>query len=165
MDDLLQRYQRIPDQTLSQTPRLDHNGRGEVLNLSKMTADDMAYAHWVLEKAGGTGALRQPYQQVKHRNLYKQYLRQQGKTEAEIADAVEGQVATHFLDMVAGGNPSVFSTDAKGNPVLGDSEVNSYIGNQWTQKGRAASLRKEGEHMRRNGTALQKMNVELKLCE
>jgi len=132
---------------------------------SKMTADDMAYAHWVLEKAGGTGALRQSYQQTKHRNLYKQYLRQQGKTESEIDDAVEGQAATHFLDMVAGGNPSVFSTDPKGNPVLGDSEVNSYIGNQWTQKGRAASLRTEAENMRRNGTALQKMNVELRLCE
>ncbi|WP_172716865.1 PAAR-like domain-containing protein [Neorhizobium sp. T6_25] len=132
---------------------------------NNMTADDMAYSHWVLDKAGGTEALRQPYLQQKHRNLYKQYLRSQGQTEAQIADAVEGKAATHFLDMIAGGNPAIFSTDAAGNPVLGDSEVNSYIGNQWTQKSRAASLKEEAEQMRNSGRSGEKMNVELKVCE
>ena len=124
----------------------------------------MAYAHWVLDRAGGTAALRQPYAQTKQRNQYKQYLRQQGKSEADIAKALEGQAATHFLDMVAGGNPKIFSRDAQGNPILGDSDVNSYIGNQWTQKGRAASIRTEAEHMRRSGKASEFMRVELKLC-
>ncbi|WP_018238730.1 PAAR-like domain-containing protein [Ensifer sp. BR816] len=129
-----------------------------------MTADDMAYAHWVLEKAGGTGPLRQPYLQQKHRAWYKSYLREQGKTEAEIAEMTGGMAATHFLDMVAGGNPAIFSTDAAGNPVLGDTEVNSDVGNQWTQKGRAASLREEAEQMRKDGRARDKMRVVLKPC-
>jgi hypothetical protein len=129
-----------------------------------MTADDMAYAHWVLEKAGGTGPLRQPYLQQKHRAWYKSYLREQGKTEAEITEMTAGTAATHFLDMVAGGNPAIFSTDAAGNPVLGDTDVNSDVGNQWTQRGRAASLREEAERMRKEGRAGEKMRVVLKPC-
>ncbi|WFR98765.1 polymorphic toxin type 15 domain-containing protein [Rhizobium tumorigenes] len=135
-------------------------------NINKnMSADDMGYAHWVMEKAGGTNPLRQPYLQQKHRNLYKQYLRSQGKTEADIANAVEGKAATHFLDMVAGGDPAKFSVDPSGNPILGDTEINSYIGNQWTQKGRAASLRQEAEQMRKTGLAGERMHVNLKPCD
>lgn len=129
-----------------------------------MTADDMAYAHWVLEKAGGTSALRQPNLQRRHRSAYKDYLREQGKSEAEIAEATAGMAATHFLDMIAGGDPAVFSTDAAGNPVLGDTEINSYVGNQWTKKGRADSLREEAERMRREGRAGEKMKVDLRPC-
>lgn len=131
---------------------------------TKMTADDMAYAHWVLEKAGGTAALRRSHLQQKHRNLYKEYLASQGKSAEEIKSAVEGKAATHFLDMVAGGNPAIFSTDAKGNPVLGDSEINSYIGNQWTQKGRADSLKQEADRMRKSGRSGDLMSVDLRHC-
>lgn len=93
-----------------------------------------------------------------------EYLESQGKTPSEIAEAVAGQHPTHFLDMVAGGHPTVFSRDAAGNPVLGAGDVNSHIGNQWTQDGRAASLREEAEEMRRAGRPGDKMNVELKPC-
>ncbi|WP_164547477.1 MULTISPECIES: PAAR-like domain-containing protein [unclassified Bosea (in: a-proteobacteria)] len=131
----------------------------------RMTADDMAYAHWVLEKAQGTKLLRQPYLQQQHRAAYKRYLSGQGLSKEQIEAKTAGMAATHFLDMVAGGNPAVFSKDAAGNPVLGDSEVNSYIGNQWTQKGRAASLKEEAEHMRKEGRSGEKMKVNLRPCD
>jgi hypothetical protein len=132
---------------------------------NKMTADDMAYAHWVLEKAGGTDALRRPHLQQAHRNAYKAHLREQGKSAAEIDEMTKGTAATHFLDMVAGGDPAVFSTDAAGKPVLGDTGVNSDIGGQWTRQGRAASLREEAERMRRGGEANKRMHVELRPCK
>ncbi|MGM4984528.1 MULTISPECIES: PAAR-like domain-containing protein [Rhizobium] len=137
----------------------------QMKTINDMTADDMAYSHWVLDKAGGTDALRQPYAQTQHRNEYKQMLKDKGWSDVDIKNHMQGLHATHFLDMVAGGNPTVFSRDAAGNPILGAGDVNSHIGSSWTQKGRAASLGEEAERMRRSGRAAEKMHVELKRCK
>jgi len=130
-----------------------------------MTADDMSYAHWVLEKAGGTSKLRVPSAQVAHRDAYKRTLLDSGISKAEVAKRMSSRHATHFLDMIAGGNPTEFSTDAKGNPILGKGDVNSHIGGEWTRKGRAESLRDEAANMRKAGHSSRKMNVELKRCK
>jgi len=136
----------------------------QMKTINSMTADDMAYAHWVLDKAEGTDALRQPYAQTQHRNEYKQMLKDNGWSDADIKKHMQGLHATHFLDMVAGGNPTVFSRDAAGNPILGAGDVNSHIGSSWTQKGRAASLGEEAERMRRSGRAAENMHVILERC-
>lgn len=137
----------------------------QMKTINNMTADDMAYAHWVLDKAGGTDALRQPYAQTQHRNEYKQMLKDKGWSDVDIKKHMQGLHATHFLDMVAGGNPTIFSRDAAGNPILGAGDANSHIGSSWTQKGRASSLAEEAERMRRSGRATEKMHVDLKRCK
>jgi hypothetical protein len=143
----------------------DRQLQEQMATINNMTADDMSYAHWVLDKAGGTQPLRDPNAQVRHRTAYRRMLEKQGWSREDVSRHMEGLHATHFLDMIAGGNPTVFSTDAAGNPVLGAGDVNSDIGNRWTKGGRAASLREEAERMRREGRAAEKMSVELKRCK
>ncbi len=136
----------------------------QMRTINNMTGDDMAYAHWVLDRAGGTANLRVPSAQRAHRIEYAEHLADQGLSQAQIAARMSGQHATHFLDMVAGGHPTVFSRDGAGNPLLGDGNVNSDIGNRWTLQGRAASLGEEAERMRSQGRGAERMNVELKRC-
>jgi len=64
--------------------------------------------------------------------------------------------ATHFLDMVAGGDPSKVG--------IGGAAANQEIGRQWIRDGRAQSLKDEAANMRAKGLNGKQMNVELKRC-
>ncbi|MDO5612455.1 MAG: polymorphic toxin type 15 domain-containing protein [Paracoccus sp. (in: a-proteobacteria)] len=137
--------------------------------INNMTADDMGYAHWVLnrmrEEGLTTDALRDKTAQSRHRKDYRRHLQdKEGISRSKARSRMRGLHATHFLDMVAGGDPRYFSHDAQGNPVLGGGPENSHIGNQWTHGGRADSLGQEAERMRRSGRAGEKMQVELRRC-
>ncbi|MFS4439333.1 PAAR-like domain-containing protein [Paracoccaceae bacterium GXU_MW_L88] len=138
---------------------LDRQLAEQTAAIKNMTADDMAYAHWVLERAGGTKKLRQPSAQRKARLEYREkYVRDNPNlTNAQVDEHMSGLHATHWLDMVAGGDPSAISG-------LGGGEVNSHIGRQWTQDGRAQALKEQADAMRAAGRSHEKMDVELKRC-
>lgn len=143
----------------------DRQLKEQMQTINRMTADDMEYAHWVLERAGGTKALRQPGAQKRHRENYEKYLSRQGWTNQEIQGHMAGLHATHFLDMIAGGDPVSFSIDKNGNPILGNGAVNSDIGNRWKLNNRAQSLREEAGRMRKSGRSGETMNVSLRRCK
>lgn len=102
--------------------------------INAMTADDMAYAMWVRDAAGGTKKLRDVTKQAQHRDDYKNFLEKAGWKEGEIDKHTKNLQATHMLDIVAGGDPLSFSRDAAGNPILGHGDVNEQIGREWIRK-------------------------------
>jgi hypothetical protein len=124
--------------------------------INNMTADEMGYAHWVLEKAGTTRLLRDQQAQRVAREEYRQMLVSQGKSRAEIRRIMDSVNATHYLDMVAGGDPSRVG--------IGGADVNQEIGRQWIRNGRADAIRQEAQRMRAAGRSQEKMNVELSIC-
>ena len=140
--------------------------------INKMTADDMAYAHHMLDLAraekerlqdlgqwkGGsfTDLLRNNSAQTNARNLYRDQLRQQGYSRAQIREMMGRVHATHYLDIIAGGAP-----DRVG---IGGAAENSGIGRSWPRDGRAEGIGEEARWMRRNGLSGQKMNVRLRVC-
>ena len=127
--------------------------------INNMSADDMAYAHWVLGRAGTTARLRRPEVQRQARQAYQAnfQLRNPQATPAQVAAHMAGLHATHWLEMIAGGDPASISG-------MGAGDVNSEIGRQWTRNGRASRLRDEAQKMREEGRASEKMNVELAIC-
>ena len=67
-----------------------------------------------------------------------------------------GVDATHFLDIVAGGDPSSVG--------IGGSAENRGIGRQWIREGRAEGLGQAARGMRQDGLADRRMNVNLEMC-
>ncbi|NJM83035.1 MAG: hypothetical protein HC844_11535 [Tabrizicola sp.] len=141
--------------------------------IRKMTVDDLAYAHLVLDQAeiqwrakgkkgSSTDLLRDKDAQDAVRTKYKELLRRRGKTDAQIAQMLSDRDATHFLDMIAGGHPSSLG--------IGNSTANRSIGPQWNAAGssgnkRADQLRNEVKEMRAKGLHDQTMNhIVLKAC-
>ncbi|MEO9338555.1 polymorphic toxin type 15 domain-containing protein [Mesorhizobium sp. SB112] len=124
--------------------------------INNMTADEMAYAHWVLEKAGTTRLVRDQGAQRQARNNYRRMLERQNKSDAEIEAIMNSVNATHFLDIVAGGDPSRVG--------IGGADANQEIGRQWIRDNRTQTLRDAAEKMRQEGRAGEKMNVELSIC-
>ncbi len=141
--------------------------------INSMTADDMEYGHTVLDHAreawrqqGGKGSftnlLRDGKAQTAARNEHKLILEESGLSKSQIQDIMSGLDATHFLDIIAGGDPS--------NVGMGGSAENQRIGPAWThtntQSGlsRAQMLRNEAIDMRSGGLHNQKMNVGLSAC-
>ncbi len=124
--------------------------------IRNMTADEMGYAQWVLRTAGSTRYLRDKAAQERARQTYMRELRAQGKSASEIKTIMDEMNATHFLDMVAGGDPSSLG--------MGKADVNQEIGRQWIRDGRVQALRDEAEKMRKEGRGDEKMNVTLEVC-
>jgi hypothetical protein len=135
--------------------------------INKMSADEMAYAHTALDQAreawtkGGkkgsfTNLLRDSKAQTAARDDFRKSLEGLNYTETQINQAMSSVNATHFLDIIAGGNPSDLG--------IGGAAENQRIGPMWTQKGRAESLREEANLLRKDGKSGHKMNVELKIC-
>ena len=135
--------------------------------IRNMTADDMAYAHTVLDhareawsgsgkKGSFTNLLRDGKAQEAARADFEASLREAGYSRAEIREQMASVNATHYLDIIAGGDPRELG--------IGGGAENQRIGPMWTQEGRAESLRAEANHMRRNGRADQLMDIELNIC-
>jgi hypothetical protein len=135
--------------------------------IGKMTADEMAYAHTVLDhardawaqsgrKGSFTNLLRDGKAQEAARAEFEGSLREQGLSRAEIREQMASVNATHYLDIIAGGDPSDLG--------IGGGAENQRIGPMWTQEGRAESLRAEANRLRAEGHAGQLMNVDLKIC-
>jgi hypothetical protein len=124
--------------------------------INNMTADEMGYANWVLRTAGTTRLLRDRAAQEAKRREYQQDLIAQGYSGRRLRQAMADVNATHFLDIVAGGDPSRVG--------IGGADVNQEIGRQWIQDGRVQQLRDEAEKMRREGRSQEKMNVSLEIC-
>jgi hypothetical protein len=136
--------------------------------------DDMAYAHAVLDPAqahwranGGKGSFTDLLRAKKARDRaqikQREQLRSQGLSKSEVDEIMSGLDATHYLDIIAGGNPSALG--------VGGSRENQRIGPAWahtnTPSGtsRADQLRSTAEDMRRNGLSGQKMDhVRLRAC-
>jgi hypothetical protein len=135
--------------------------------INKMTADEMAYAHTALDQAreawdasgkkgSFTNLLRDGKAQEAARADFEASLRQAGYSRAEIKEKMSAVNATHYLDIIAGGDPRELG--------IGGGAENQRIGPMWSQKGRAESLRQAANEMRSGGRASQVMNVELKIC-
>ena len=141
--------------------------------INQMTADDMAYAHNVLDHArteharqvaagqrprgsSFTDLLRDNGAQRAARQSYALDLENQGFDDDEIAEIMGGVDATHFLDIVAGGDPSSVG--------IGGSAENRGIGRQWIREGRAEGLGQAARGMRQDGLADRRMNVNLERC-
>jgi Novel toxin 15 len=145
----------------------------QAATINQMTVDDMADAHSVLGQARTEHArqvaaeLRSPTSsftdllpdgsaQVAARDAYEEDLRRQGLGRAAIRERMSAVNATHYLDIVAGGNPSRVG-------IRGGAE-NQGIGRQWPQSGRAAGLGTEAGIQRRQGYGNRRMNVRLERC-
>ncbi|OWV81851.1 hypothetical protein ATY77_00970 [Rhizobium sp. R634] len=135
--------------------------------INKMTADDMAYAHKVLDhareawEASGkkgpfTNLLRDGKAQDAVRADYRRSLESAGLSEADIEEEMSRVNATHYLDMIAGGDPADLG--------IGGGAENQRIGPMWAQKGRAESVKEMANKMRSEGKAGSLMDVELKIC-
>lgn len=133
--------------------------------INKMTADDMAYAHTVLDKAretwgdrkgSFTNLLRDSKAQDAARSQYEDSLRAAGYSASEIGRAMSSVNATHYLDIIAGGDPSSVG--------IGGGAENQRIGPMWTQRGRADLMKQEANRLRASGQADKLMKVELKIC-
>jgi Novel toxin 15 len=86
----------------------------------------------------------------------------QGYSRDEISDALSNVNATHYLDMIAGGDPSAAG--------IGGGAENRAIGSVWNQTGegsmsRADVLANEANAMRDAGLHDQNMYVSLRPCE
>ncbi len=145
----------------------------QMATINQMTVDDMAYAHWVLEQArteharqvaaglrppgsSFTDLLRDGTAQSDAREEFRQSLLDQGLGQAEIRDRMNAVNATHFLDIVAGGNPSLVG--------IGGAVENQGIGGQWPRGGRALGLGSEAGTLHREGFGSSRMNVRLERC-
>lgn len=140
--------------------------------INRMTADEMAYAHNVLDQAraekarqvaagtwsGGsfTDLLRDGSAQRRARAEFAEELDAQGYSDSQIEEIMGDVNATHFLDIIAGGDPS--------NVGIGGAAENQGIGRQWPQGSRSAGLGQAAHGMRENGLANARMNVRLEIC-
>jgi len=151
----------------------DRQLREQQDTINNMTADDMAYAHTMLDharqswresgrKGSFTNLLRDPAAQTQARRQYKKVLQGQGLSDRQIDTIMSNLDATHFLDLIAGGNPS--------NVGMGGSAENRRIGPAWTHTNtstgvsRADMLKNEAHAMRASGRSNHKMNVGLSSC-
>jgi hypothetical protein len=133
--------------------------------INSMTADDMAYAHAVLDRArqqwgdrpgSFTNLLRDGKAQEAVRADYRRSLEAAGVSEEDIVAEMGRVNATHYLDIIAGGDPTALG--------IGGGAENQRIGPMWTQHGRADSLKETANAMRAAGRAGDMMDVELKIC-
>lgn len=141
--------------------------------INNMTADDVAYAHAVLDQArrtwresGQKGSFTKLIRgngqaQRAAREQYAQQLEASGLAEDAIEEIMSGLDATHYLDIIAGGDPD--------HVGMGGSNENQRIGPAWAQANtltgvsRADQLRNEADAMRAAGLHDQKMR-HVKLC-
>lgn len=145
----------------------------QMAEINSMTADDMAYAHYVLDQARAeharqvaqglrpkgssfTDLLRDGGAQRKARNYYEEELIRDGLTEGQIEEKMAQVNATHFLDIIAGGDPKKVG--------IGGAAANQAIGRQWIQGGRASGLGTAAQGMRQDGLAGSHMDVNLVRC-
>ena len=138
-----------------------------------MTVDEMAYSHGVLAQARAeharqvaaglrsangsfTDLLRDGAAQSDARALFEQSLCAQGLGRAEMRERMAAVNETHYLDIIAGGNPSSVG--------IGGAAENQGIERQWPQDRRAAGLGAEADALHRGGFGSSKMNVSLQRC-
>jgi hypothetical protein len=74
----------------------------------------------------------------------------------EIKKIMSSVNATHYLDIIAGGDLSSVG--------IGGAVENQRIGPMWTQNGRVEELRQEAARMRAAGQADKLMQVTLRIC-
>ncbi len=143
--------------------------------INSMSADDLGYAHAVLDPArmtwreqGGKGSFTKLIRgngkaQTAARARYAAQLKKSGLSKAEIAEIMSGLDATHYLDIIAGGDPN--------DVGIGGSAENQRIGPAWTYTNtpngvsRADTLRREADALRAAGKHGHLMNVGLKSCD
>ncbi len=133
--------------------------------INQMTADDMAYAQRVLDQAreqwgdrpgSFTNLLRDGKAQDAARADYRRSLEEANLSEEEITAELDRVNATHYLDIIAGGDPSLVG--------IGGGAENQRIGPMWTQHGRVDSMKDAANGMKANGQADSLMNVVLWIC-
>jgi len=151
----------------------DRQLREQMDAINQMTADDMGYAHHVLDQARAeharqvaaglrrpgssfTDLLRDGGAQTRARRDYQRDLVMEGLDDYEIDQIMDDVDATHFLDIIAGGNPSAVG--------IGGSAENRGIGRQWIRDDRAEGLGQTARGMRQEGLADRRMNVNLERC-
>lgn len=141
--------------------------------INNMTADDMAYAQTVLNQAqtrwremgnsgSGTSLIRDPAAQRRARILHAANLRRQGLSRAQVNDIMANLDATHFLDIIAGGDPRRVGT--------GGSAANQRIGPTWARVNTPTGVSRSGQlgeianSMRNANMSDHRMNVRLRSC-
>jgi len=151
----------------------DRQLREQQDTINSMTADEMAYAHAVLDQArqswresgrkgSFTNLLRDPAAQNAVRKSYLKDLVEAGLSDNEIDNIMGRLNATHFLDIIAGGNPR--------HVGMGGATENQRIGPAWTHNNtasgvsRAEMLKREANAMRASGLSNHKMNIGLSSC-
>ncbi len=144
----------------------------QMATINAMTADDMAYAHQILDQAraekarlqamgewsGGsfTDLLRDNSTQQRARATHRQLLQSQGFTPAQIRQQMNNLNATHYLDIIAGGDPSSVG--------IGGAAENQGIGRQWPRDSRSDGIGVAARDMRNNGMSNRNMDVTLRRC-
>ena len=144
----------------------------QMATINAMTADDMAYAHQILDQAraekarlealgqwsGGsfTDILRDNATQQRARASHRQLLQSQGFTPAQIREQMNNLNATHYLDIIAGGDPSSVG--------IGGASENQGIGRQWPRDDRSEGIGNAARDMRNNGMSNRNMDVNLRRC-
>ncbi|CAI8844983.1 Novel toxin 15 [Pseudomonas sp. IT-P2] len=135
--------------------------------INRMDADTLLENRQKIDDAGSTKSLRNKEVKAKQREARLNYeamrkielnaigIKGQKAKEA-IKEELKKLVATHRLDMIAGGNPR----DISG---MGDKRINSSLGPQWSGR-RADALEKYAQNLKSNGHGKNKMNVKLKKC-
>ncbi|PRZ40833.1 polymorphic toxin type 15 domain-containing protein [Tritonibacter scottomollicae] len=154
----------------------DRQLREQQDTINNMTADEMGYAHAVLDharevwrdtgqKGSFTKLLRgngeaQRQARTKHREYLDKAL---GLDEDEIDELMADLDATHFLDIIAGGDPE--------HVGMGGAQENQRIGPAWTYKNtpsgasRAGQLKDYSDQLRTAGRSDHLMNVGLSSCD
>ncbi|MFY1709826.1 polymorphic toxin type 15 domain-containing protein [Tritonibacter scottomollicae] len=154
----------------------DRQLREQQDTINNMTADEMGYAHAVLDharevwrdtgqKGSFTKLLRgngeaQRQARTKHREYLDKAL---GLDEDEIDELMADLDATHFLDIIAGGDPE--------HVGMGGAQENQRIGPAWTYKNtpsgasRAGQLKDYADQLRAAGRSDHLMNVGLSSCD
>ncbi|MBY6047001.1 polymorphic toxin type 15 domain-containing protein [Vannielia litorea] len=166
----------VPDTwDADQIAEFDRQLAEQQTGINSMTADEMGYAHAVLDQArtvwrengqngSATDLLRDRRAQEAAREAYRNQLRQQGLSPARIREIMSGLNATHVVDIIAGGDPRVLT--------MGGGPQNQRIGSLWniapggSNSGttRAGTLAQAASDMRAAGMGDRNMNVGLSRC-
>gem|GEM_PF-3478299 len=162
-----------PNGTPDELAEFDRQLKEQQDTINNMTADDMAYAQTVLDHArqrwrdmgntgSGTHLLRDSASQRAARQEYRENLDLAGFDEEQIIAQMSKLDATHFLDIIAGGDPRSVG--------MGGSAANQRIGPTWartntpTGVSRSGQLGQAANELRMDGRSDHKMNVRLTSC-
>lgn len=133
--------------------------------INRISANKLLERRNAIQKAGGTGPLRDRSAQKQIRDNYEAKRRVElsksgirGKKQDDaISNELASLAATHRVDIIAGGDPS----DVSG---MGDRRVNSSIGSQW-KGARSQELEDIARQMKKEGLGKEKIEVKLKRCK
>ncbi len=124
--------------------------------INQTSADMLLQRRQAIRDAGGTDGVRDHRAQTRARDRHLSEALESGMSRREARDAMRRLDATHALDIIAGGDPSLITG-------LADRSVNRSLGGQW-QGARSQALEDEAQRMHAEGRGAEKMKVKLVKC-